>query len=222
MIQDFFRNEDGSSELTSNAANVGLVAAGFVGLLSIFNMGGRFVWSTVSDIFGRKVNYVIYLGVGTALYFVLASVGSSSVAVFVLICAIIISFYGGGFATAPAYLRDLFGTFQVGAIHGRLLTAWSAAGVLGPLIVNGILDHAAEGKPCKSVVNTVTNETVKVCPVLNGKIQPGFLDAGDYRLAMLIMVGVLIVGFVANLLIRPVNAKFHERGPVVDAVDAAH
>jgi MFS family permease len=222
MIQDFFRNEDGSSELTSNAANVGLVAAGFVGLLSIFNMGGRFVWSTVSDIFGRKVNYVIYLGVGTALYFVLASVGSSSVAVFVLICAIILSFYGGGFATAPAYLRDLFGTFQVGAIHGRLLTAWSAAGVLGPLIVNGILDHAAEGKPCKSVVNTVTNETVKVCPVLNGKIQPGFLDAGDYRLAMLIMVGVLIVGFVANLLIRPVNAKFHERGPVVDAVDAAH
>ena len=94
-----------------------------------------------------------------------------------LLAALIISFYGGGFATVPAYLRDLFGTFQVGAIHGRLLTAWSAAGVAGPLIVNGFLD--AQGKP-------------------------GTLTAAAYRPALFTMVGVLAVGFVANLLIRPV------------------
>ena len=104
--------------------------------------------------------------------------------VFVLLAAVIISFYGGGFATAPAYLRDLFGVFQVGAIHGRLLTAWSAAGVAGPLIVNGFLD--AQGKP-------------------------GTLTADAYRPALFTMVGVLAVGFVANLLVRPVAQRFHEK-----------
>lgn len=209
MIQDFFRTEDGSS-LASDPTKIGLVAAGFVGFLSLFNMGGRFVWSTVSDFLGRKVNYVIYLGVGLCLYALLVAVGSDSVALFVVICAVIISFYGGGFATVPAYLRDLFGTFQVGAIHGRLLTAWSAAGVAGPLIVNGVLDSAAEDKPCKQVVNTVTQKTVEVCAVKDGKIQAGFLDAGDYRTALVIMICVLAVGFVANLLIRPVAARYHE------------
>jgi len=196
MIQDFFRNTDGTSDLTDNPLNVVVVATGFVGLLSLFNMGGRFVWSTVSDIFGRKVNYMIYLGVGTGLYLLLATIGSTSVPVFVVLCAVIISFYGGGFATVPAYLRDLFGTYQVGAIHGRLLTAWSTAGVLGPLIVNGILDSSGK--------------------------KPGALESGDYRAALLTMVVVLAVGFVANLLIRPVSSKFHEKGPVLDAVDAGH
>jgi len=196
MIQDFFRNPDGSSALTSDPTKIGLVAAGFVGLLSIFNMGGRFVWSTTSDYLGRKVNYMLYLGVGMVLYFLLATAGSGSVPVFVILCAIIISFYGGGFATVPAYLRDLFGTYQVGAIHGRLLTAWSTAGVLGPLIVNGILDSSGK--------------------------KPGALEAGDYRTALFTMVGVLIVGFVANLMIRPVSARFHEKGVVLDAVEAAH
>jgi hypothetical protein len=117
------------------------------------------------------------------LYALLAIAGHSSTALFVLFAGIIISFYGGGFATAPAYLRDLFGTFQVGAIHGRLLTAWSAAGVAGPLIVNGYLD--AEGTP-------------------------GKLTYDAYKPALLTMVGVLAVGFVANLLIRQVSDKFHE------------
>jgi MFS family permease len=103
--------------------------------------------------------------------------------VFVLFAVVILSFYGGGFATVPAYLRDLFGTYQVGAIHGRLLTAWSVAGVAGPLIVNRFLD--AQGKP-------------------------GTLTASAYRPALLTMVGVLAVGFVANLLIRPVPDRFHE------------
>jgi MFS family permease len=184
MIQDFFR--DGTTSTVAAAA-----AAGFVGLLSLFNMGGRFVWSTTSDYIGRKPMYMIYLGVGLVLYVLLATVGSSATWLFVLLAAVIISFYGGGFSTVPAYLRDLFGTFQVGAIHGRLLTAWSAAGIAGPLIVNGVLD---------------TQGT------------PGELVAGDYRPALFIMVGLLAVGFIANLLIRPVAAKWHE--PQQDAVPA--
>ncbi|GEO94340.1 OFA family MFS transporter [Kocuria turfanensis] len=177
MIQDFFRQADGASLVTAG------VAGGFVGLLSIGNMGGRFVWSTTSDVVGRKRIYMIYLGVGAVLYTVLALFGSSSTLLFVLLAFVIISFYGGGFATVPAYLRDLFGTFQVGAIHGRLLTAWSAAGIAGPLIVNAFLD--AQGTP-------------------------GELTAQAYQPALLTMVGLLVVGFVANLLVKPVDARYHE------------
>jgi MFS family permease len=176
MIQDFFRTGEGSL-VTATAA------AGFVGLLSLFNMGGRFTWSTTSDYIGRKPIYMIYLGVGMVLYVGLATIGSTATWLFVTLAAIIISFYGGGFATVPAYLRDLFGTYQVGAIHGRLLTAWSAAGIAGPLIVNSVLD--ARGTP-------------------------GELVAGDYRPALFIMVGLLVVGFIANLLVKPVDHKWHE------------
>jgi MFS family permease len=183
MIQDFFRTG-------STSAVAATAAAGFVGLLSLFNMGGRFIWSTTSDFIGRKPIYMIYLGVGMVLYVGLATLGSSATWLFVLFAAVIISFYGGGFSTVPAYLRDLFGTFQVGAIHGRLLTAWSAAGVAGPLIVNGVLD---------------TRGT------------PGQLVAGDYRPALFIMVGLLAVGFVANLLVKPVAAKWHEPSSTPEA-----
>jgi MFS family permease len=176
MIQDFFR-EGGESSVAATAATA------FVGLLSIFNMAGRFAWSSTSDFIGRKPTYVMYLGVGMILYFLLAVAGHTSTAVFVLLAAVILSFYGGGFATVPAYLRDLFGTYQVGAIHGRLLTAWSAAGIAGPLIINGFLDAQGE---------------------------PGELVASDYRPALFTMVGVLAIGFVANLLMRPVAARFHE------------
>ncbi|MFI2713463.1 OFA family MFS transporter [Micromonospora sp. NPDC018662] len=176
MIQDFFR--DSGTSAVSVAA-----AGGFVGLLSLFNMAGRFVWSSASDVIGRKPIYVVYLGVGLVLYLLLALVGQSATALFVLLACVILSFYGGGFATAPAYLRDLFGTFEVGAIHGRLLTAWSAAGVAGPLIVNAFLDAQGE---------------------------PGSLTASAYRPALFTMVGVLAVGLVANLLIRPAPRRFHE------------
>ncbi|TFB46773.1 OFA family MFS transporter [Cryobacterium tagatosivorans] len=177
MIQDFFRQPDGSSLVSA------VVAGGFVGLLSIANMGGRFAWSATSDKTGRRNIYMVYLGVGTVLYLLLALVGSGTTALYVLLAFVIISFYGGGFATVPAYLRDLFGTFQVGAIHGRLLTAWSAAGIAGPLIVNGFLD--AQGTP-------------------------GELTAQAYQPALLTMVGLLVVGFIANLLVRPVHSTFHE------------
>ncbi|NHN56980.1 OFA family MFS transporter [Calidifontibacter sp. DB0510] len=176
MIQDFFR--DGKTSAVSAA-----VAAGFVGLLSVGNMLGRFTWSTTSDIIGRKPMYMVFLGVGAVLYLLLATVGHSATAVFVLLALFIISFYGGGFATVPAYLKDLYGTLEVGAIHGRLLTAWSAAGVVGPLIVNGYLDAAGK---------------------------PGNLIADDYKPALFTMVGVLVVGFIANLLINPVNSKYFD------------
>ncbi len=171
MIQDHF-------DTVSAAA-----AAGFVGLLSLCNMSGRFVWSTTSDGIGRKPMYMVYLGVGALLYFLLAASGTASVAWFVLLTGIILSFYGGGFATVPAYLRDLFGTLEVGAIHGRLLTAWSAAGVAGPLIVNAIAD---------------------------AQTSAGKSGADLYTLSMYIMVGVLLVGFAANLLIRPVSERYLE------------
>lgn len=118
------------------------------------------------------------------MYLLLASTGHKATWMFVVFALVIISFYGAGFATVPAYLKDLFGTLEVGAIHGRLLTAWSAAGVAGPLIINGFLDAAGK---------------------------PGSLTAADYRPAMFTMVGVLAVGFVANLLITVVNEKHFDQ-----------
>ncbi len=158
-------------------------AAGYVGLLSLANMAGRLVWSSFSDVIGRKNTYVMYLGVGAVAYLGVAVLGQASLVLFVLLTVVILSFYGGGFATVPAYLKDLFGGLQVGAIHGRLLTAWSAAGVAGPYIVSGILD------------------------VQTGR---GAEGADLYLLSLFIMVGVLVVGFVANLLVRPVDPRFHE------------
>ncbi|MFC7329015.1 OFA family MFS transporter [Marinactinospora rubrisoli] len=181
MIQDFFRG-NGAAAVTAVAAG------GFVGLLSLFNMAGRFVWSSTSDLIGRKPIYLIYLGVGAILYAVLATAGGLSPWLFVPLACVILSFYGGGFATIPAYLRDLFGTFQVGAIHGRLLTAWSAAGIAGPLIVNAFLDARGE---------------------------PGTLTQSAYQAPLFTMVGLLVVGFLANLAVRPVAERYHE--PVAGA-----
>jgi MFS family permease len=169
MIQDYFSVEAAA-------------AAGFVGLLSLANMAGRIGWSSTSDYIGRKPTYMMYLGVGAVLYFVLAAFGASSLVLFLLVTVVILSFYGGGFATIPAYLKDMFGVEEVGAIHGRLLTAWSCAGVAGPLIINAIADY---------------------------QIAAGRTGADLYTLSLYIMVGVLAVGFVANLLVRPVNPRFH-------------
>jgi MFS family permease len=169
MVQDFFA--------VSPAA-----AAGFVGLLSIGNMLGRIVWSSTSDVIGRKPIYMVYLGVGAVLYFLMTTVGTAALFFFVILTFVILSFYGGGFATIPAYLKDMFGTYQVGAIHGRLLTAWSAAGVAGPAIVNLITENQREG---------------------------GAEGGEAYQLSLLVMVGLLVVGFIANFLVRPVDPKHH-------------
>ncbi|HEX4420864.1 MAG TPA: OFA family MFS transporter [Kofleriaceae bacterium] len=175
MITEFFR--------TTPTPVVAAAAPGFVALLSLANMLGRIVWSSVSDAIGRKNIYRLYLGGGAAMYLLLATFTNQSRGLFVVCTMVILSFYGGGFATVPAYLKDLFGTYQVGAIHGRLLTAWSIAGVLGPLIVNAIAD-------------------ARTAAHLEG---PAL-----FTLSLYIMIGLLAIGFVANELIRPVASKFHE------------
>lgn len=174
MITDFFA--DTSTPVSATAA------AGFVALLSAANMAGRIGWSSTSDLIGRKNIYRVYLGAGVLMYALIAVAGSSSKPLFVLCALVILSFYGGGFATIPAYLKDLFGTYQVGAIHGRLLTAWSTAGVLGPLIVNWIADRQEEA---------------------------GKHGAELYGTSLLIMMGLLVIGFAANELVRPVHPSHH-------------
>jgi len=174
MITDFFAHT--SAPVSASAA------AGFVALLSAANMAGRLGWSSASDLIGRKNVYRLYLGVGALMYLLIALFGDDSKALFVLCALVILSFYGGGFATIPAYLKDLFGTYQVGAIHGRLLTAWSTAGVLGPLIVNWIADHQEKA---------------------------GSQGASLYGLSFDIMIGLLVVGFIANELVRPVHPRHH-------------
>ncbi|MFD3733941.1 OFA family MFS transporter [Streptomyces sp. NPDC058632] len=178
MITDFFAD-------TSTPVSV-TAAAGFVALLSAANMAGRIGWSSTSDLIGRKNIYRLYLGVGALMYALIAMFGDSSKPLFVLCALVILSFYGGGFATVPAYLKDLFGTYQVGAIHGRLLTAWSTAGVLGPLIVNWVADRQEEA---------------------------GRHGSSLYGLSFMIMIGLLVVGFVANELVRPVHPRHHVSRP---------
>ncbi len=154
-------------------------AGGFVGILSLFNMGGRFVWSTFSDKIGRKATFLAFFVIGAVLFFMLPSLGS--IPLFVLAAGVLISMYGGGFSTAPAFLKDLYGTAEVSAIYGRLLTAWSTAGIVGPLIVNGLLDHAkATGAPLRTA----------------------------YPVVLHIMAGLLAVGLVLTLLMRPVAERF--------------
>jgi MFS family permease len=172
MIQELFKGRIGAT-----------AAAGFVALLSLFNMGGRFIWSSISDYIGRKNTYFIFFVLGGILYYLAPRTGASgmnSVPLFVSIVAVIISMYGGGFATIPAYLRDLFGTMEVGAIHGRLLTAWSVAGIFGPVLVNYIREYLKDrGVPLADTYSTV----------------------------LYVMVALLIVGLIANALVRPVNSK---------------
>jgi MFS family permease len=172
MIQEMFRG------VVSAGA-----AAGFVGLLSLFNMAGRFGWSSLSDRIGRKPTYAIFFALGPVLYVGLTYAGRiGSVILFVACAALILTMYGGGFATVPAYLSDIFGTQYVGAIHGRLLTAWSAAGVAGPVLVNYIREY---------------------------QIERGVPTAQAYNVTMYLMACLLIVGFFCNLAIRPVREEHY-------------
>ncbi len=156
-------------------------AAGFVGLLSLFNMGGRIIWSSISDYIGRKATYSTFFTLGIILYLSVPTIAESGIVwLFVLCYLIIMSFYGGGFATVPAYLRDLFGTAHVGAIHGRLLTAWSVAGVLGPVLINYLREY---------------------------QINRGVAPADAYSLTMYIMAGLLVIGLLSNLSIRRMHEK---------------
>jgi MFS family permease len=147
-------------------------AAGFVGVLSLANMVGRFFWSSLSDVVGRYWTYMLYLACGALLYAAVPSTGrAGNVVFFVAFYALIMSMYGGGFATIPAYLRDRFGVREVGAIHGRLLTAWSLAGVAGPVLVNYLREY---------------------------QIGRGVPRADAYSFTMYLMAGLLLLGVASN------------------------
>lgn len=152
-------------------------AAGFVGLLSICNMTGRFVWSSVSDKIGRKMAYAMYAGVGGAAYALIPSAAEAhNMPLFVGLFALVLSFYGAGFATIPAYLADMFGKREVGAIHGRLLTAWALAGVVGPLVINAGRDYLVKSEHLS--------------------------DAAAYSTVVYYLVGLLALEFVLNLFVK--------------------
>jgi MFS family permease len=180
MIQEMFKGA-----ITPEAA------AGFVGLLSLFNMGGRFIWSSASDYIGRKNTYFVFFALGTVLYSLLPTFsGQGNVVLFIAASAVILSMYGGGFATIPAYLADIFGTKFVGGIHGRLLTAWATAGVLGPVLVNYIREY---------------------------QIEQGVAKADAYTTTLYIMAGLLMVGFLCNLLMKEVNERHYMKPEEVES-----
>jgi MFS family permease len=165
----------------AQVASIAAIAAGFTGLLSLFNIAGRIFWASLSDRIGRKATYAIFFVLGIALYCSIPwTAATGSLALFVLFFGVILSMYGGGFATVPAYLSDLFGTKMVGAIHGRLLTAWSAAGVLGPWLIGAFRQYP---------------------------IDQGIPKAQVYSTTMYVLAGLLGIGLLCNLLIRPVGEK---------------
>jgi MFS family permease len=192
MLQETFGGSlIGQSELgfadvkkdTALVAKAAAVGAGFVGLISLLNIFGRIAWASSSDKLGRKTTYFIFFALGAAMYVLSALAANwAALALFVVAICVIASMYGGGFATIPAYLADMFGTQFVGAIHGRLLTAWSTAGILGPVIVNYLHDQRqAEGVAPDQIYGPI----------------------------FYVLAGLLLVGFVANMLVRPVDPKWH-------------
>jgi MFS family permease len=170
-------------------------AAGFVGLMSLFNMGGRFFWASMSDLMGRKTTYFVFFALGAVLYATVPYSGSiGSIALFVLAYGVIFSMYGGGFATVPAYLRDMFGTRYVGAIHGMLLTAWAMAGIFGPVLVNYIRQY---------------------------NVEHGVAKAQAYNVTMYVMAVLLVVGFICNYFIKEVDERHHMSQEDADALGVA-
>ncbi len=180
---------------TAQLAKIATLAAAFTGLLSLFNIVGRIFWASLSDKIGRKGTYMVFFLLGIVLYSSIPwTAATGSLALFVLFFGVILSMYGGGFATIPAYLSDLFGTKMVGAIHGRLLTAWSVAGVLGPFLL-GYFRQA--------------------------QIDAGVPKPQVYSTIMYVLAGLLALGFVCNLLIRPVASKNVMTPEQLAALDAA-
>ncbi len=185
----------GFTQLDDGArANIAMIAAGFAGLISLFNIGGRFFWASLSDRIGRKLTYFTFFALGIALYAAAPwAAHAGSQALFVAIFCVILSMYGGGFATVPAYLADIFGTQFVGAIHGRLLTAWSTAGIVGPVVVNYLRE---------------------------AQIAAGVPRAQVYDRTMYILAGFLVVGFICNAMVRPLAPKWFMPESEVAALQA--
>jgi MFS family permease len=158
------------------------IAAGFTGLLSLFNIAGRFFWASLSDYIGRKATCYTFFALGFILYASAPWFGHrGNIALFVGTFCIILSMYGGGFATIPAYLADVFGAQMVSAIHGKLLTAWATAGILGPVVVNYLREH---------------------------QLKQGVASAAVYDKVMYILAAMLVPGFICNLLVRPVAERY--------------
>lgn len=202
MLQEIFAGKlIGLPDLGFNAldatqkATIAGIAAGFAGLLSLFNILGRVFWASLSDKIGRKNTYFCFFLLGIALYALaptFANMGSKLL--FVLAFGVILSMYGGGFATVPAYLADMFGTQFVGAIHGRLLTAWSTAGIIGPVVVNYIRE---------------------------AQLAAGVARDQLYNSTMYILCAMLVIGLIANWLIKPVNPKWYMSDAEVAKLQAA-
>jgi MFS family permease len=179
----------------SQKVQIAAIAAGFAGLLSLFNIGGRFFWASLSDYIGRKSTYYCFFLLGIALYAAAPNFANSgSKALFVSAFCIILSMYGGGFATVPAYLADMFGTQFVGAIHGRLLTAWSTAGIIGPVVVNYLREF---------------------------QLSAGVPRDKLYDSTMYVLCAMLAAGLICNFLIKPVNPKWHMSEAEVAKLQAA-
>lgn len=175
---------------------IATIAAGFTGLLSLFNIAGRIFWASLSDQIGRQSTYMVFFLFGAALYAAIPWMADDgSLGLFVGFFCVILSMYGGGFATVPAYLADLFGPKMVSAIHGRLLTAWATAGVLGPVLVNYVRDY---------------------------ELDHGVAHAEAYSVTMYVLAGLLAVGFVCNLLIQPVAKKHYMTRSEIAELDAAN
>ncbi len=173
---------------------VASIAAGFAGLLSLFNIGGRFFWASLSDRLGRKATYFTFFALGIVLYALAPTAAHmGSQALFVAIFCVILSMYGGGFATVPAYLADIFGTQFVGAIHGRLLTAWATADIVGPVVVNYIREF---------------------------QISTGVPRDQVYDRTMYILAGMLALGLIANLFVRLLAPKWFMPDAEVAALQA--
>ncbi len=188
MLQEIFAGKLLSLDLgwqelnTEQLKRIATMAAGFTGLLSLFNILGRFFWASVSDMCGRKATFALIFFLGTLLYGTLPLINHGGyVAFFVCALCVIISMYGGGFATIPAYLADVFGSQMVGAIHGRLLTAWSAAGISGPVLVNYLREY---------------------------QLAQGVEPARIYDITLLALTGLLIIDFICNQLVRPIPQKY--------------
>jgi MFS family permease len=168
---------------TAQKAAIAASAAGLVGLISLFNSLGRIFWASTSDFIGRKSTYIVFFVLGIALYCSLPTLGHMGLAgMFVIAVCVILSMYGGGFATVPAYLADVFGTQMVGAIHGRLLTAWSVAGVAGPFLIAALRQAQLDAGIAKNLV---------------------------YDRTLYILAGLLFIGLISNLLVKPVKATHH-------------
>jgi MFS family permease len=202
MLQEIFAgNLIGLSGVKFNAldpsqkAQIAAIAAGFAGLLSLFNIGGRFFWASLSDYIGRKNTYYTFFILGIVLYALAPTFAvTGNKLLFVLGFGVILSMYGGGFSTVPAYLADLFGTQFVGAIHGRLLTAWSTAGIIGPVVVNYLREfQLAAGVPRDQLYNST----------------------------MYILCAMLVAGLICNFLVKPVDPKWYMSEAEVAKLQAA-